>query len=211
MTNRLYAPLSVPGVRGGSPLTLDRAIDVLEMYIHESEQLENQYYHALDRYEAVKTKAAKVRWHDRLDELQAEFSKFHNAIDALENSIDEYTTALVPPEEPDRQPEWQFGLEYEASRRGGHNVDLNVNIRRKDGATFTADEAKEAMRYRIARGAFPAQYRVAEIVYRSPDSNRARGRVFRDGGYDPESLDESFNSVIISTKLAEWRVGGIEE
>ena len=211
MSSRLYAPLSILGIHGGSPLTLDRAIYVLEAYVTRQDMLQAQHDNAFERFESVRTKAAKARWRGKLNEIQREYSRVSMATDALENQIDEYTKALVEPEEPDRQTEWQFGLEYEASRRGGHNVDLNVNIRRKDGAAFTADDAKRAMRARLSTGAFPEEYEVADVLYRSPDSKSAKGRTFRDGGYDADSLNESFDAVIISTHIADWRVGGIEE
>ena len=214
---RLYAPVSVAGVRGGTPLTLDGAFAFLDTLAGQQAAIERSYYNALARYEAVKTPLAKTRWRNRLEEYRPEFVKIERAVERLQNQIDDYGNALVEREkEEEGEPEesadeWQFGLEYEAERRGGHNVDLNVNIRRKDGEPITASEAKDALHTRIAEGAFPAQYEFATILYRSPGSQSARGRSFRSGGFDADSLDDAFDAVIQSTNITDWRAGGIEE
>lgn len=223
---RLYAPITAAGVRGGTPLTLDRAIDLLESLTREQAQIERQYYHALARYEAVKTPLAKSRWRGRLDAYREPFVKLDRAVERLQNQVDAYGDALVlreeqqdaararPPEpepEEDTAAEWQFGLEYEATRRGGHDVDLNVDVRRKDGQPMTATEAKAALHARITQGMFPDQYEFATVLYRSPGSRSARGSTFRSGGYDADDLDDAFDAVIGATNINDWRMGGIGE
>lgn len=212
---RLYAPITAAGVRGGTPLTLDRAIDLLESLTREQAQIERQYYHALARYEAVKTPAARSRWRGRLDEYREPFVKLDRAVERLENQIDAYTDELAKREEKEKEEdtadEWQFGLEYEATRRGGHDVDLNVDVRRKDGQPMTAMEAKAALHARITEGMFPDQYEFATVLYRSPGSRSARGSTFRSGGYDADDLDDAFDAVIGATNINDWRMGGIEE
>lgn len=225
MTNlpRLYAPLTAAGVRGGTPLTLDRAIDVLGAYVEEQDRLTRQAEHAVQRFMAVKTKTAKARWRATLDALRPRTVAVDRAVERLENQIDEYTNALAEREKvrekereggesppPPSADEWQFGLTYEASRGRSHDVDLNIDIRRVDGALITEREAREALAVRIDTGSFPDIYEVALVEYRSPNGS-GRGRMFRSGGLTAEKLDEVFDAVIINTNLYDWRAGGIAE
>lgn len=228
---RLYAPITVGGVRGGSPLTLDRAIEVLEQLVDAQEAVTRDYYRAFDRFERAKTPATRARWRGTMDELRPAFVKFDRAVERLENQIDAYGDALVrrdeevaakraePPEELPGEPtaeEWQFGLEYEASRRTGKgrpedsNVDFNVDIRRKDGRPITESEAKAALRSRIDTGMFPSQYEFAFIAYRSPNSGSIRATEFGDHTHSVDELDDAFDSVFQATNINDWRAGGID-
>jgi len=220
---RLYAPARVAGVRGGTPLTLDGAIAVLEALTETQARAERDYYRALDRYQAVRTAAAKARWREKLDDLRAPFVKADRAIERLENQIDHYVTVLQERAEEEEEekgeggqgddtaPEWQFGLSYEASRRGGHDVDLNVDIRRSDKKNITQAEAYAALRARLDNKQFPSQYEFATVVYRSTHFKTAKGRKFRSGGQSADQLDDVFNAVINATAITDWRVGGIDE
>jgi len=220
---RLYAPVSVAGVRGGTPLTLDGAFEVLDTLASRQAAIERSYYHALARYEAVKTPLAKTRWRNRLEEYRPEFVKIERAVERLQNQIDDYGDALVEREkeeegeEEDSAEEWQFGLEYEAEHRMGKgrpedsNVDFNVDIRRRDGKPITKSEAKEALRYRIENGVFASQYEFAMINYRSPNSNSARAKAWGNHTHSVDELDSSFDAIFLSTNINDWRAGGIEE
>ncbi len=227
---RLYAPVTVGRTRGGTPLTLDRAFHVADQLERASDRLADRYQAAYTRWMRARTVAAKGRAHARAQSLRDEWNHAQAGLDRLYNQLDAYGNALTVREEAtavakaerrpepaarelveeeDAQAEWQFGLEYEARHRGS-NVDLNVNIRRRDGRKMTRTEAVDAfqeyLRYREA----PAGYEVASIVYRSPESKRAAARTFGSRGHAVEDLQLSFDSVIANTDLADWRVGGIE-
>lgn len=217
---RLYAPVSLPGVRGGTPLTLDRAFDVLETLVSEQAAAARAYDHAFDRWEAVRSRAARAKWRKIVDESRNDYARFSSAVDRLENQVENYGAALVEREQEDEraagrrvsedsQPEWQFGLSYVAARRGS-NIDLNVDIRRVDGQPMTRSDAVEQFHMFLDMGMAPEGIEVAKVMYRSPEQHGARGEQFRTGGHSVDELTDAFNSVMTTVNFTDWRVGGIE-
>lgn len=112
----------------------------------------------------------------------------------------------------DESDEWEIGVDYNGEGSGGrsHDVDINVRIRRADGATFGFHEALAVMgqlRANLSAGAanpIPPGYRMAAINWRRP----GRGSVsWGDAG----DLDAFHNVLyVVSDDESAWRLGSVE-
>lgn len=102
---------------------------------------------------------------------------------------------------------WEVGIDYKSAQFGrghaaGHDVMVNLRIRRTDGEPMTRDEAIAAFRDYRASQAMPPGYEFSSVAWRRPHSH------WRSGG---ESDADSFYAIISTTPLAGFRFGGLSE
>lgn len=194
----------------GRALLLDYAAAALDDATAQHERLERKFQDDPARYAVQRADAEGRR--DFLESFVDETANTLTDTAPMPGvlSPDAVTAGASEDIIEDVSDEWEIGVDYNGEAGGGHDVDINVRLRRADGAAFGFTEAAAAMahfRANLSHGVsnpIPAGYRMAAINWKRPERGSMK---WGDAG----DLD-TFNNVlyVASDDDTAWRLGSVE-
>lgn len=205
---RFYDPLT------GRSISERTFLDRTVKYEIAATDAADQMDYALARMDAARTARSESYWQRKFDAARAEYDAFTAAVEDMSYQA-EATYPEVEEELPEsamlddraRQAlglanfsEWEFGSDYKASRKGGHDVSVNVRLRFDE--KVSEQEAREAMNQIVEGGAPPLGVEVHAVNWR-----RKEGQHWKRG--DERDL-ENFLPVLYVGGVQYLRAGAVK-
>ena len=203
----------------GDYLDIGEAFERANEYIQKAHDLSREISKSWRNLNRSKGQDTRAKWLDRYQKAATEAHSYRDAVDKIADVLDRIPVddvAVEPPEKPPtlkstdraKNEEWEMGLMYRAVE-AGHDVDVNLRVRRRDGGRMSKQEAHDAFETWIASGDDLDGYEVFAIDWKRPnwDSSAADQGLDTDVNVDGPNL---FGPMFTALKQNKIRLGWVK-